>query len=76
MAVRSLHNLDQAARSGAPLIRDPPKARFVAVPGLQRIIALRFMLRCARDTRLVLGAYGVKPAGDDKSVHNFVITYS
>src|SRR5262245_4453713 len=29
----------------------PPEARCVTVPGLQRIIPLRFMLRCARDTR-------------------------
>src|SRR6266404_3199777 len=32
------------------MIRDPPQTG--TVPGLQRIIALRSMLRCARDTRL------------------------
>jgi hypothetical protein len=37
----------QISRSGAPLIRD----RHGTVPRLQRIISLRFMLRCARDTR-------------------------
>ena len=39
------------------------KAVCVTVPGLQRIIPLRSMLRSARDTRLI-SAYGVKPAGD------------
>jgi hypothetical protein len=39
--------------SGALLIRDrhaTGRSRSGAVPGLQRIIPLRFMLRCARDT--------------------------
>ena len=36
------------ARNGAPLIRDPRIKH--GVPGLQRTAALRFALRCARDT--------------------------
>jgi hypothetical protein len=38
-------------RSGAPLIRDRSKLGVGTIPGLQRIISLRFMLRCARETR-------------------------
>jgi len=41
-------------RSGAPLIRDRREAMFLTIPGLQRIIALRSMLRCARDTLPIL----------------------
>jgi hypothetical protein len=29
----------------------PPNIKLVKVPGLQRIIPLRFLLRCARDTQ-------------------------
>ena len=38
------------ARSGAPLIRDPGTVETTGIPGLQRTTALRFVLRCARDT--------------------------
>ncbi len=34
-----------AKRNGAPLFRDRPKLGGITIPGLQRIIALRFMLR-------------------------------
>jgi hypothetical protein len=40
-----------AARSGAPLIRDRHKLRDATIPGLQRTISLRSMLRCARETQ-------------------------
>src|SRR3954465_4227756 len=36
---------------------------FLAIPGLQRTVTLRFTLRCARETRLSW-RLSVKPAGD------------
>jgi len=41
------------ARSGAPLVRDRTSSQFRAIPGLQRTTSLRFVLRCARETRLL-----------------------
>jgi hypothetical protein len=50
----------EAKRNGAPLIRDrngfrgwdiSPNAQCCTVPVLQRNTSLRFVLRCARDTR-------------------------
>jgi hypothetical protein len=42
----------RCSASGAKrCVADPGPPRTETVPGLQRIIALRFMLRCARDTR-------------------------
>ena len=36
-----------------------PKAEFGTIPGLQRNIPLRFMLRCARETRHGDGCYSI-----------------
>jgi hypothetical protein len=38
-----------AARSGAPLVRDRRWAERATIPGLQRTIPLRSVLRCARE---------------------------
>jgi hypothetical protein len=38
------------ARSGAPQIRDPGFVDTTGIPRLQRIIPLRSMLHCARET--------------------------
>jgi hypothetical protein len=53
---------------------DRCKAVFVTIPGLQRIIALRFMLRCARDTNnfgCAASARDAKsPGGRATPIHN------
>src|SRR5438034_10666846 len=41
---------------------DPGPPRTAEVPGLQRIIPLRFMLRCARDTRAQQNAFTIARA--------------
>jgi hypothetical protein len=42
---------------------DPGPPETAAVPGLQRIIPLRFMLRCARDTRAQRNAFTIARVG-------------
>jgi hypothetical protein len=51
MSLRNLRKLDCAAKR---CTADPGPPQAVTVPGLQRIIPLRFMLRCARDAPLEL----------------------
>jgi hypothetical protein len=52
-----------AARSGAAQMREPGLYLNTGVPGLQRTIPLRSMLRCARDkNHTSISAYG-RPVG-------------